>query len=242
MTAFKQGAPLALILVSIGLGSCAGTWESRNLERQVNSSNSNEASSGLGNLRQLWEDKIKKLDKQSKDYPVKRLDMLRSLLSEAPEQQLSNELQRITASPIDYSHLDEYEQTFLQAFAVRDVVAQDRVKLVNLLSSKCPRHIGAEPIELYLAHSAIPDPLLVLFDSYDGAATKQAKESLLSVLGDAFKTLRNRFSNNEDFVNASKEWYLSHKDKARINPNYHPNSPFPENQQLLIVESQNTQR
>lgn len=241
MTVFKQGLSVGLMLVSMSLASCAGTWGNTDPQRQVDSSNGGKDGSRRINLRQMWEENIKKLDKQSKDYPIRKLEMLRSLLNQAPEQQVEYELERIKTSPIDYSHLDEYEQTFMQAFAVKHVEASDRVKLVALLSSKCPRYIGAEPIELYLANSAIQDPLLVLFDSYEQAPNKQTKESLLWILRDTFKTLQKQFPNNEEFVAASKKWYLSHKDSVKVNPNYHPDSPFSENQQLLIVRTQNAQ-
>jgi hypothetical protein len=226
---------MILIVVLLSLVSCSGAGQNMNVNESSNPSNSNQAGASSVKIRQLWEQRIKQLNKESKDYPEKKLAILQAVFRETPAESVNLEREAITRSSLQYSQLSEYEQTALQSFAATDIDARASAKLIALFSAKPPRYIGAEPIELYLANSSLSEPLLLIFDSHDAATDPNAKKSLVLILGDAFKTLRAQYSDDANFLRASKQWYLAHKSQVRINTNYHPDSPFPENQQLLIL-------
>lgn len=173
---FKQALSLMAVLLWATLGSCAMEPGTKNVPANSESVSSEQISVGELKLREAWEEKTKGLNKQLKDYSLHRLNALRSLLAQVPEPQVKNESEKITLSPVRYSDLDEYEQTFVQVLIMNNVEARDRSALVALFSSKAPEFIGGEPIVLYLSDSHIPDPLLVLFDSYDRTTNVHTKK------------------------------------------------------------------
>ena len=240
---FKKELSLVAVLLLAALGSCAMDPRTKNAPANSKSVNSEQSSVEDLKLREAWEDKTKGLNKQSHDYPLEKLDALRSLLSQVPEQQVKNEFDRIAQSPVGYWELNEYEQTFVQASIMSQVEAQDRSALVALFSSKAPEFIGAEPIALYLSiSSSIQDPLLVLFDSYDKTTNVETKKDLLSMLGHAFRSIREKSTADEEFVSQSKQWYLQNHTKLELNPYYHPDSLFPELRELFVQKPTNQKR
>jgi hypothetical protein len=185
------------------------------------------------NLQKAWEDKIIGLDRHLKDYPLEKLLALESLLAQVPEEQVKSEFERIARVPVGYSDMNEYEQTFVQALVTSNVAARDRAALVRLFSSKAPEFMCTVPMVLYLSNSGISDPLLILFDSYDTTSNVQTKKDLLSILGHAFRSIRDKSTGDDEFVSQSKEWYLQNHAKLEINPYYHPDTLFPENRELF---------
>jgi hypothetical protein len=184
-------------------------------------------------LREAWEDKIKGLNKQLKDYPLQKINAFDSLLAQVTEEEVKNEFEKIAQSPVGYSDLDEYQKTFVQVLIMRKVKERDRAALVALFSSKAPEFYGGEPIAIYLSDSGIPDPLLVLFDSYDRTTNADTKRDLLAILGHAFRNLREKLTGDE-FVIQSRTWYLQNHAKLEVNPYYHPDSLFPDQQELFV--------
>lgn len=236
MMIVKQAMYMIGLLLLGSLGSCSNPG-TKDMTTNSNSINNEQSKVGDVKIQEAWEDKTKGLNKQLKDYSVQKLAALQSLLAQVPEQQVKTEFEKIVLSPVGYSDLNEFEQTFVQVSVMSNVSAQDRPALVALLSSKCPAFIGGEPIELYLSHSSIPDPLLVLFDSYDGTTNVHTRKDLLSILDHAFRNIRDKSTGDDEFVSRSKEWYLQNKGKFELNPYYHPDSPFPQNQELFVVKS-----
>ena len=76
------------VLLMATLGSCAMDPGTKDAPANTISVNSEQSSAGGLKLREAWEDKTKGLNKQSHDYPLEKLDALRSLLPQAPEQQV----------------------------------------------------------------------------------------------------------------------------------------------------------
>jgi len=193
-------------------------------------------------LREAWEDKIKGLNTLSHDYPMEKLVALESLLAQLPQQHVKDESYKIGGTPVGYSDLGEYEQTFIQVLVSKNVSAQDRSALVALFSSKAPEFIGGEPVAIYLSDSRIPDPLLVLFESYEKTTNANTKKTCLAILGHAFRNLREKLTGDDEFVVQSKQWYLQNHAKLEVNPYYHPDSAFPDQQELFIDKSKRQYR
>lgn len=187
-------------------------------------------------IRELWEARVKELDllKVGKDYPAKRLEILQSLLANAPDQEIRTEFERIRSSPTYVPNMSEYDRTLLQAFVVTAVKNGDRDKLVYLFSSKCPPFIATDPIELYLADSGMTEPLLVLFDSYEKTTIDRSKRSFLEVLKRVFRSVVPEEDSEKEFLTASKDWYLKVGSKLKINRHYHPAALDDDNRELFL--------
>lgn len=233
MILFKQSLSLMAVVLFVTLGSCA-TDSGTNDATAVNSEQNKVTDL---KLREAWEDKTKGLNKLSKDYPLEKLNALRSLLPQVPEQQIKNEFERIAQLPGGYSDLNDYEQVFVQALIANNLEVQNRPALLGVFSSKAPEFIAAEPVALYLSGSKIPDPLLVLFDSYEKTTNANTKKDLLSILDHAFSNLREKSTGDDEFVSQSKAWYLQNHAKYELNPYYHPGSSFPDQKVLFIDKS-----
>lgn len=227
---------MAVLLLGT-LGSCAMDPGTNNASANSKSVNSEQSSVGDLKLREAWEDKTKGLNKQSHDYPLERLDALRSLLAQVPEQQIKNEFDRIAQLPSGYWELSDYEQVFVQALIVNNLEVGNRPALVAVFSSKAPEFIATVPVAIHLSNSRIPDPLLVLFDSYERTTNANTKKDLLSILGHAFRNLREKLTGDDEFLIQSKQWYLQNHAKLEVNPYYHPDSSFPDQQDLFVVKS-----
>jgi hypothetical protein len=53
-------------------------------------------------------------------------------------------------------------------------------------------------------------------------------------LSSVFKDLRREHPDDHDFVDASKEWYVKHQNKLRVNPYYQPDSNFSESRDFFV--------
>ncbi len=53
--------------------------------------------------------------------------------------------------------------------------------------AKCPRFVATDAIELYLANSGVPDPLLILFDSYEESKNAPAHNEIIEILSNIFQ-------------------------------------------------------
>lgn len=186
-------------------------------------------------IREQWEARVKELNlaEVGKDYPAKRLEILQPLLANAPAEETRAEFERIRSSPTDVQNMSEYDRTLLQAFVETAVMNGDRDKLVQLLSFKCPPFIATDPIELYLADSGMPTPLLVLFDSYE-ATTDRSKRFILEVLKRVFRSVVHEENSEEKFLAASRDWYLRVGSKLKINSHYHPAALDDDDRELFV--------
>jgi hypothetical protein len=234
---FKLKLSLLIVFLLVSVGSCTANTGTTGSPQKSESLSGEQNKSVEINLRTAWEDKIRGLDKQLKDYPLEKLNALRSLLAQVPEQQVKNEFERIAQLTSGYSDLTDYEQVFVQALIVNNLAVPNRPALVAVFSSKAPEFIGAEPVAIYLSNSKIPDPLLILFDSYEKTTNANTKKDLRSILSHAFRTLREKITGDDEFVSQSKQWYLQNYAKFELNPNYHPGSSFPDQQELFIEKS-----
>lgn len=181
---------------------------------------------GQTRIKRTWQDRSKALDQRTKNYPKNKVDLLRKILDQAPAKEVAMEFERVRSSRTDYVKMSDYDQTLLQAFVTAAVESKDSSRLVYLLSGKCPRYIGAVPIELYLAIISA-DNLLILFDSYEQSVSDDSKNTILEALSGVFRAVRQEFKDEKLFINASKEWYLQNRAKARVNPYYHPRAYGP---------------
>ncbi len=186
-------------------------------------------------IKSRWEQSCKTLDKKQlgKEYPGKKLDLLIRLLEQAPPAQLNAERERVRGESTDYEHMEEYDRYLLQSLFLISANAKDRAGLVYLLSAKCPRFIANSAIELEVASLEIPQPLLILFDSYDKASDGEQRY-LVDILRHAFKDLSGRYPDHGEFMRASKVWYLENYSKMKVNPYYHPFADFAEQRDLFV--------
>lgn len=221
------------VILTLNLVFCFGCRSHESQSRTYPSPVQNR-SSEASHLSELWEQERAQLNKTSKDYPAKQLSILRSLTENLSPEQLAAEFERIRWAPTNFGQMSDFDQNLLQVFVIRSVQQRDREKLVYLLSGNCPRFIATDAIELYLALSGIPDPLLVLFDSYAQSQKEPVRSDILEILGDAFRKLRREHPDAREFLEASKQWYLSNGNKLKVNPYYQPDSDFSESRDFFL--------
>ncbi len=223
---------LLIVLLSLSCGSEMPAREGKISQDQASNQKAET------DIQLLWEARVKELDllKVDRNLPVVKLTILQELLSQATPEQIQNELERIRSSPTSASQFSAYDQTLLQAFVENMVKKGDRDGLVYLLTAKCPGFVGVDSIELYLADSNLPNPLLVLFDSYEKATTDDSKRALLDILTRVFRFIPKRRGEEKEFLAASKDWYLRIGNKLKINIYYHPVSRAGPNGELFIFE------
>jgi hypothetical protein len=185
-------------------------------------------------LLERWEHERARLDKLSKSYPANQLQLLQSLIEKLPPEQLADEFERIRSTSTSYQQMSGFDRNLLQVFVIRSVQQRDRTRLVYLLSGHCPRFIATDGIEFYLALSGMPNPLLILFDSYAQAEKDTARWEIIEALASVFRNLRRAHADDREFVNTSKQWYLSNQSKLKVNPYYQPNSDFSESRDFFV--------
>ncbi|MFL6335732.1 MAG: hypothetical protein ACJ754_20675 [Pyrinomonadaceae bacterium] len=117
---------------------------------------------------------------------------------------------------------------------VRGVKRRDGGMLTRLLSIKCPRYIGLYTVELYLALSDLPDPLLILFEGYRKAANEEARQTLKDAVSQVSDLPRADFGDDSAYVSAVEAWYLKNKDGLDVNSTYSPRSQFDSRRKLLM--------
>lgn len=184
-------------------------------------------------LSERWEQERARLDKLSKSYPANQLNLLQSLIEKLPPEQLAGEFERVRSTTTSYQQMSDFDQNILQVFVIRSVQQRDRTRLVYLLSGHCPRFIATDSIELYLALSGMPNPLLILFDSYAEAEKDTARGEIIEALASVFRNLRREHADDREFVDRCKQWYLSDQSRLKVNPYYQPNSDFSESRDFL---------
>ena len=187
-------------------------------------------------IKRKWEEQTTLLDRDKllKDYPGKKLELLVHLLEEAPSTQVSSELERVRKLPNPFEQMDEYDKYLLQAFFVIYGKQNDRDKLVDLLSAKCPRFIATSAIELEVASLNVKDPFLVLLDSYDKAQDPGARKYLIEIVREALKDLSEKYADDPEFAKMARAWYVDHQSSINTNPYYHPFGHFPEQRDLFV--------
>ena len=221
------------VILTLKLVFCFGCRSQESQSRTYPSPVQNRSSEDI-HLSELWEKERAQLNKTSKDYPAKQTIILESLLESLTPEQRAAEFERIRSSPANFGQMSEFDQNLLQVFVITSVQQKEREKLVYLLSGNCPRFIATDAIELYLAFSGIPDPLLVLFDSYAQSQKESVRSDILEILGDAFGKFRREYPNAREFLEASKQWYLSNGNKLKVNPYYQPDSDFSESRDFFL--------
>jgi len=190
----------------------------------------------LVKVKNQWNEKSRAFDRQSKDYPSRKLNLLLSLLKDASPQQVYAEAERLEQLPDSHADLSDFDQTEVQAFVTLFAAEEKPTKLIQLIAVVCPRSIGAEPIELYLASLERSAGVIVLFDSYEIAVRQKPRASIMTILRSAFRPFSGRYPDNNEFASAAKRWYLTNKNTLRVNPYYHPDSLVPDNQQLFVAK------
>jgi len=184
-------------------------------------------------LSARWEQERSRLDKLSHSYPANQLQLLQTLIEELPPEQLAGEFERIRSTNTSYEQMSDFDQNLLQVFVIRSVQQRDRTRLVHLLSGHCPRFISTDGIELYLSLSGMPDPLLILFDAYAKAEKETSRGEIIQALAGVFRNLRREHADDREFVDTSRQWYLSNQSKLKVNPYYQPNSNFSESRDFF---------
>jgi len=187
-------------------------------------------------IKNQWNERSRAFDRQSKDYPSQKLNLLLSLLKDVSPSQISAEAERLEQLPDSYADLSEFDQTEVQAFVTLFAAEAKPTRIIQLIAAVCPRSIGAEPIESYLANLQGSAGVTVLFDGYENAVREKPRASIMAILRDAFNLLAKRYPDDKEFASAAKNWYLTNKNTLRVNPYYHPDALVPDNQQLFVAQ------
>jgi hypothetical protein len=180
------------------------------------------------NIQSQYDEQLKRLEpaRQSKDYPGKKLDIMQRILEKLPPEQFSFEVDRIRKVPEDYEQMDSYNQILLEAiFNIYDL-KNDRISLVHLLSAKCPRFVAGSAVEFG-----------VFFDSYQGAVDDGERRYLLRILRRAFDDISEKYTDDDDFLRESRQWYTANAPHLSVNPYYHPAGIMPAERKLFDSKS-----
>lgn len=148
----------------------------------------------LVKIKNQWNEKSRAFDRQSKDYPSRKLNLLLSLLKDASPQKIYAEAERLEQLPESYADLSDFDQTEVQAFVTLFAAEEKPTRLIQLIAAVCPRSIGAEPLELYLATLEGSAGIIVLFDSYEIAVRQKPRASIMAILRAAFSRCQDAIS------------------------------------------------
>lgn len=172
-------------------------------------------------IRAKWEEQDKKLERKTKHFPENRLKILKTILEQSSAEEIKAESERVFTSAQAYVELSKFEQTLIQLLVSRAVDARDRAGLVFMLARKAPHHIATIPLELHLSYKD-HDNILIIFESYEQTTAAENKKLLLRALRGSFRDQRDQFKNDEEFLKASKQWYLANRLNLKVNPSYYP--------------------
>ena len=228
---FKIGRfGLLVVLLSLSCGSEKPASQAKVIPNQ----NANQI-----DMQALFEERLKQIDQSKLPYGigVEQAVIMESLMDRASPEQLEKEFERLRALPTPASKLSLFDRVMLQVFVERATKKSDRDRLVYLLSAKCPRYVVLDSLELYLADSTIPNPLLILFDSHDKAVNDDSKRALMDILKRVFGFVSEERDDDAKFLAESKDWYLRVGNKLKINVAYHP-IPAGRPKELFIVDQQ----
>lgn len=227
---------ISLSILSIILGA-TGSCEARSLESPPESSPATPSfAKQTSQIRSTWEEREKRLERRIADYPANRLKLLLTILEQTPEEEIKAESERVFASTQAYAEMSHYDQTLIQALVWRAANETDRAGLVFMLARKAPRSIATIPLELSLCLRD-PDNILIIFESYHEATDADNKKLLVRALRGGFKDQRERFENDEAFLQATKEWYLANRSKLKVNPYYYPFETTSSTKDLFVVRN-----
>jgi hypothetical protein len=172
-------------------------------------------------ISERWEKKIKELNPRTKSYPDNKNHVLLDLLDKSRPEQVKMELESVRSLQTDYSKMSDYEQTLVQAFVLKFVHQKQKRQIVYLLSGKFPRYVGVVPTELFLGINS-KDNILLVINSYERATNEAVRRSILEALSVVFRDLRQKYKVDQDFIEHSKQWYLSNRNRIKVNPYYEP--------------------
>ena len=149
------------------------------------------------------------------------------------------ELDRILRSAKAYEEMSPYEQTFIQFHIDKYENENNREKLVYIIRNKSPRNVGLVSLELGITNGKKPENLIVLFDAYERALDAQTRRQLLAILRSVFADLHKQYSNDDQFLAASKQWLLANQTTVKINPAYSPFAPDLQRRKFFIQQKSN---
>lgn len=227
---------ISLSILSIILGVTV-SCEARSLKSPPESSPATPSfAKQTSQIRSTWEEREKGLERRTKDYPGNRLKLLLTILEQTPEGEIKAESERVFASTQAYAEMSHYDQTLIQALVWRAANAKDRASLVSMLARKAPRSFATIPLELSLALRD-PDNILIIFESYQQATDADNKKLLMRALRGSFKDQREQFKNDEEFLQATKEWYLANRSKLKVNTSYYPFETTSSTKDLFVIRN-----
>ena len=235
MLALKSELYLCFVFITVISLSCVN--KSQQPKPEPSPVQNQVAASTSLKLKEIWTAQASKLNRQSKSLPAEKLDIILTLLDKAPEDQVQKEMEELRGNPTAGMDLPDFEHVLLEAFVVRGVRQKNRQMLIYLISAKCPRVVSTSPIELYIAESNLPDPLLILIESYRKSVIEDTRETLLESLSRVCSLVRKAFSDDNDYVSAVEDWYLKNKDHIKSDPWYMQMPYVPERGHwILFVE------
>jgi hypothetical protein len=103
---------------------------------------------------------------------------------------------------------------------------EDRETLVELLSKRCPSHVGLDvTIEFYLADCAnrVKDPIFILGEAYTASKVPEVRHDLAAAVRRGFADLGIRAKEDPDFVAKAMLWYTRERDHLIVNRRYREN-------------------
>jgi len=155
----------------------------------------------------------------------KEVLLLDALLDQTPADVVEAEFRRVCASSVRDSwgpedELDKsYDHVLMVALFDRSSERKDTQRLTTLLSYHCPQNLGYAASEFYLA-SRWPKAIECFFDCYTAAKSAGVQKDVVSCLGRAFPFLRSRFPADHEFVQETRNWYMSNRSNLQVNSMY----------------------
>lgn len=148
-----------------------------------------------------------------------RFEVARDVVSGYTRVQLLTLLEARSRLP---GKLSPWEEDILSVSLQRLRTVGNREGVVKLLSLYFrPRTVVSNFDWFLVKHYGdwLEDPILLLCDAYERTGRPEVKESILSLLASAFPMVP-REGDGDAFVQSCRQWYLKHKDRLVLNPDY----------------------
>lgn len=240
MTLFCKSILFPIVLI-VALSYACNSSATQDVRPQQNQVQAAEAVK----IQKIWEERVGQLHEKLKNSEVikrsirEEFDILAEQLRSASAGVADAELDRILRSTTAYEQMSSYEQTFIQFHIDKYENENNREKLVYIIRNKSPRNVGLVSLELGITNGKKPENLIVLFEAYDRALDAQTKRQLVAILRSVFADLHKQYSNDDQFLAASKQWLLANQSTVKINTSYSPFAVDLERRKFFIQQKSN---
>jgi hypothetical protein len=172
-------------------------------------------------LKDVWQKETAEVPK-TKEFAGAGTTILMNKLKITEQSVIDSETERILTSEIllvDF-HQNAFDSTLLNVLIFNELEANNKEKLLTIISRRCPTKLGNTAIELYFAIKSINN-INLFFEAYKQAKTPDAKYWTLFTLRRIFRKQRKQFpDNDEKFIEESQKWFGNNKKNLTYDPYY----------------------